>query len=87
MLHTAANARTLAVPLGRRCLGISGVVMPTSDVVGKPTTVNMQEVPGTPGLCNDLHELSTELIERIEGSRFGIQYTVLISGSGRSWDS
>ena len=61
--------------------------MPTSDVVGKPTTVNMQEVPGTPGLCNDLHELSTELIERIEGSRFGIQYTVLISGSGRSWDS
>ena len=66
MLHTAANARTLAVPLGRRCLGISGALaMPTAGRGGETTTVNMQEVPEP--ACAMICMSSDELIERIEG--------------------
>ena len=62
---------------------------PSTDVKGKPTPFNGQEIeaPELPSKdASDLKELASPLVERIEGSRFGIPYTVLVGGAGRGWD-
>ena len=94
--RTATPAVRANCTLRRRWLGIAGAMAapvvpaaPSTDVKGKPTPFNGQEIeaPELPSKdASDLKELASPLVERIEGSRFGIPYTVLVGGAGRGWD-
>lgn len=96
-MHLAAVVRSrrwVSIAGGsRRWLGIAGAMAAprsSADVQGKPTPFNGQQIEklrcSTP--TNDLLEptSASSLVERIEGSRFGIPFTVLFGGADRGWD-